>query len=39
MHPGGIEVGEPLRSFQGVLTGVPTYIGKQSAKSLMKSDE
>jgi circadian clock protein KaiC len=25
--PGGLFVGEPLRDFQGVLTGVPTYTG------------
>jgi circadian clock protein KaiC len=25
--PGGLFVGEPLREFQGVLTGVPTYTG------------
>ncbi|MBV9865323.1 MAG: AAA family ATPase [Abitibacteriaceae bacterium] len=25
----GIQVGEPLRQFQGVLTGVPEYVGKQ----------
>jgi circadian clock protein KaiC len=25
--PGQIRVGEPLREFQGVLTGVPTYVG------------
>jgi circadian clock protein KaiC len=24
----GIEVGEPLNEFQGVLTGVPTFVGK-----------
>jgi len=23
----GVEIGEPLRDFQGVLTGVPTYLG------------
>lgn len=26
----GIQVGEPLRDFQGVLSGTPTYIGSQS---------
>jgi len=26
----GITVGEPLSQFQGVLRGVPTYIGKES---------
>jgi circadian clock protein KaiC len=25
---GGLTVGEPLRDFQGVLTGVPNYVGK-----------
>ena len=28
MGPGGIRVGEPLRDFQGVLTGQPVYEGK-----------
>ncbi len=28
----GISIGEPLREFQGVLTGVPTYIGKVAAE-------
>lgn len=27
VQQGGLEVGEPLREFQGVLTGVPQYIG------------
>ena len=27
VEPGGLFVGEPLRDFQGVLTGVPTYTG------------
>lgn len=26
----GIQIGEPLADFQGILTGVPTFIGKQS---------
>lgn len=26
---GGFEVGEPLREFQGILTGVPRYVGKE----------
>jgi circadian clock protein KaiC len=30
----GIEIGEPLAEFQGVLTGVPTYVG--SADGLLK---
>lgn len=28
MNERGIQIGEPLESFQGILTGVPTYIGK-----------
>ena len=31
----GIQVGEPLREFQGVLTGVPTFSGE--GKTLMAS--
>lgn len=27
IRPGGLQVGEPLRDFQGVLTGVPHYLG------------
>jgi circadian clock protein KaiC len=27
----GIEIGKPLEEFQGVLTGVPTYIGRRGA--------
>lgn len=27
IRPGGLRVGEPLRGFQGVLTGVPSYVG------------
>lgn len=26
----GIQIGEPLKDFQGILTGVPTFVGKQS---------
>lgn len=33
----GIEVGEPLKEFQGVLTGVPEYVGKSSP--LMTGDD
>jgi circadian clock protein KaiC len=33
----GIEVGEPLREFQGVLTGVPEYVGE--ASPLLESDD
>jgi len=32
----GLVVGEPLRAFQGVLTGAPTYAGEN--KALMPSD-
>jgi circadian clock protein KaiC len=28
---GRIEVGEPLQEFQGILKGVPTYVGNASA--------
>jgi hypothetical protein len=28
MRAGGIVVGEPLRDFRGVLTGVPVYEGR-----------
>lgn len=34
MHAGGILVGEPLRGFHGVLTGVPHFIGSEN--SVMK---
>jgi circadian clock protein KaiC len=27
-HSGGLRVGEPLREFQGVLAGRPTYVGE-----------
>lgn len=37
MFPGGIAIGEPLRSFQGVLTGVPQYVGTATS-NLMKGD-
>lgn len=30
---GGIEVGEPLRKFRGVLTGVPEYLGEELSSS------
>lgn len=33
---GGLRVGEPLRDFQGVLTGVPNYTG--SKQTLMRDD-
>lgn len=32
LHPGSIVVGEPLREFQGVLTGVPHFVGKETNK-------
>jgi len=35
--PGGIHIGEPLRQFHGVLTGVPQFRGKGDA--LLKSDK
>jgi circadian clock protein KaiC len=38
LFPGGMAVGEPLKHFQGVLTGVPTYLGNDRSK-LMKADE
>jgi circadian clock protein KaiC len=28
MSEGGIDIGEPLENFQGVLTGVPTFVGQ-----------
>jgi circadian clock protein KaiC len=31
LRPTGIEIGEPLRDFDGVLTGVPTYRGSRGA--------
>jgi circadian clock protein KaiC len=34
---GGLDLGEPLREFQGVLTGVPTYVG--GASPLINEDE
>jgi circadian clock protein KaiC len=36
MGPGGVQVGEPLREFEGVLTGVPRYNGP--ARPLLPSD-
>ena len=27
VSPGGLQVGEPVHDFQGVLTGVPEYVG------------
>jgi circadian clock protein KaiC len=29
--PGGVEVGQPLVQFQGVLTGVPRYVGRDAS--------
>jgi circadian clock protein KaiC len=34
--PGGLTVGDPLRDFQGVLTGVPSYTGQ--AEPLMHEE-
>ena len=31
LQPGGILVGEPLTSFQGVLTGVPQFVGNENS--------
>jgi circadian clock protein KaiC len=31
LQPGGIVVGEPLTSFQGVLTGVPQFVGNENS--------
>ena len=36
LDKGGIRIGEPLREFRGVLTGVPTYEGKTD--SLIKDE-
>jgi circadian clock protein KaiC len=33
----GVEIGEPLEDFQGVLTGVPTYLG--SPQTLKKASD
>ncbi|HET7301515.1 MAG TPA: ATPase domain-containing protein, partial [Oleiagrimonas sp.] len=33
----GLQVGEPLVDFQGVLTGTPEFIGKASSHSLLES--
>ena len=33
IKPGAVEVGEPLAEFQGVLTGVPKYVGRDSKLS------
>ncbi|HEX9927930.1 MAG TPA: ATPase domain-containing protein [Pyrinomonadaceae bacterium] len=35
----GITVGEPLREFRGVLTGVPTFIGHKNAFAVESDDE
>jgi circadian clock protein KaiC len=37
LRPGAIEIGEPLRTFQGVLTGVPQFVGKEVTE-LMGAD-
>jgi len=36
-RPGGMSIGEPLRDFQGVLTGVPHYLGNTNSR-LMSTD-
>lgn len=36
LGPGGVIVGEPLREFEGILTGVPRYRG--AARPLLKED-
>jgi circadian clock protein KaiC len=38
-HPGGIAIGEPLKSFQGVLTGVPTYVSAENSKLIAEDAE
>ena len=37
LGPDRIQVGEPLKQFQGVLTGVPQYIGP--SKPLLSDDQ
>ena len=39
LRPGGIVVGEPLRGFQGVLTGVPRFIDGESFTLKRADDE
>ena len=39
MHPGGIVIGEPLKAFQGVLTGVPHYIATENSKLMTPNAE
>jgi circadian clock protein KaiC len=34
MGPGGVQVGPPLEEFQGVLTGVPSYLGGEHGGAL-----
>jgi circadian clock protein KaiC len=36
--PGGISVGEPLKDFRGVLTGVPVYSGDTQDLMTKKSE-
>jgi circadian clock protein KaiC len=36
---GGIIVGEPLTEFQGVLSGVPTFIGRKDRFTIEANDE
>jgi circadian clock protein KaiC len=33
LEPGGIKVGEPLKNFRGVLTGVPVYEAASQGES------
>lgn len=37
LGPGGVRIGKPLRQFEGVLTGVPTYRGESD--SLLKEED
>lgn len=36
---GGLHIGDPLHEFQGVLTGVPEYVGNRIARPAPKSDD
>jgi circadian clock protein KaiC len=38
LDPGGVRVGEPLRNFRGVLTGVPTYEAPPAAPDAAQGD-
>jgi len=39
VRAGGVEVGDPLRDFQGVLTGVPVYVGTKAPLMPTTRDE